>query len=101
MVHAISLLSSHFLVKRAGVKHTVVPDGQPPTVAFTVLAQLCDPKANETDMGAILFTKNGDRRNFDLTFFYYREDHSVVKPLLIDCIVNDLYFSPPTSLEVA
>ena len=29
------------------VKHTVLPDGQPPTVAFTVLAHLCGPKANE------------------------------------------------------
>ena len=26
-----------------GVKHTVLPDGQPATVAFTVLAQLCGP----------------------------------------------------------
>ena len=24
-----------------GVKHTVLPDGQPPTGAFTVLAQMC------------------------------------------------------------
>ena len=31
-----------------GVKHTVLPDGQPPAVAFTVLAYLCCPKANET-----------------------------------------------------
>ena len=50
-----------------GVKHTVLPDGQPPTVAFTVLAQLCGPKANETEMGATLFTKNGEGRNF---YFY-------------------------------
>ena len=28
-----------------------------PTVAFTVLAQLCGSKANETEMGATLFTK--------------------------------------------
>ena len=28
------------LGKSMGVKHTVLPDGQPPTVAFTVLAQL-------------------------------------------------------------
>ena len=39
--------------KRMEVKHTVLPDGQP-TVAFTVLAKLCGPKANETEMGAIL-----------------------------------------------
>ena len=37
-----------------GVKHTVLPDGQSPTVAFTVLVQLCGPKAHETEMGAIL-----------------------------------------------
>ena len=43
-----------------GVKHTVLPDCQPPTLAFTVLAQLCDPKANEAEMGAALFTKNGE-----------------------------------------
>ena len=48
-----------------GVKHKVLPDCQPPTVAFTVLAQLCGPKANETEMGATLFTKNGAGRNFD------------------------------------
>ena len=40
--------------KRMGLKHTVLPDGQPPTVAFTVLAQLCGPKANETEIEAIL-----------------------------------------------
>ena len=49
-----------------GVKHTVLPDGLPPTVAFTVLAQLCGPKAKETEMGAALFTKNGEGRNSDL-----------------------------------
>ena len=40
-----------------GVRHTLLPDGQLQTVAFTVLAQLCGPKANETEMGATLFTK--------------------------------------------
>ena len=44
-------------------KHTVLPNGQPPTVAFIVLAQLCGPKANEMEMGATLFTKNGEGRN--------------------------------------
>ena len=48
-----------------GVKHTVPPDGQPPTVACIVLTQLCGPKANETEMGATLFTKNGEGRYFD------------------------------------
>ena len=40
--------------KSMRVKHTVLQDGQPQTVAFNVLAQLCGPKANETEMGAIL-----------------------------------------------
>ena len=40
-----------------GVKDTVLPHGQPPTVAFTVVAQLCGPKAKETEMGAALFTE--------------------------------------------
>ena len=48
-----------------GGTQTVLPDGQPPTVAFTVLVQLCGPKANETEMGATPFTKNGEGRNFD------------------------------------
>ena len=53
------------LGKSTGVKHTVLPDGQPPTAAFTVLAQLCGPKANETEVDATLFTKNGEGRNFE------------------------------------
>ena len=40
-----------------GVKPSA-PGGQPPTVAFTVLTQLCGPKANEMEPGD-LFTKNG------------------------------------------
>ena len=47
------------------MKHTVLPDGQPPTVAFTLLAWLGGQKANETEMGAALFTKNGEGRNFE------------------------------------
>ena len=54
-----------------GVKYTVLPDGQPPTVALNVLAQLCGPKANETEMGAALFTKNGEGRNFDFDFLVH------------------------------
>ena len=61
-------LAFSFLGKSMGDQHTVLPDGQPPTVAFTVLAQLCDPKANETEMRAVLFTKNGEGRNFDFDF---------------------------------
>ena len=50
-----------------GVKHTVLPDGQPSTVASTVLKQLRGPKANETEMGAALFTKNDQGRNSDFS----------------------------------
>ena len=32
-------------------------DGQPLTVAFTVLAQLFGPQTKKTEMGAALFTK--------------------------------------------
>ena len=38
----------------------MLPDGQPPTVAFTVHAQLWGPKPNETEMVAALITKNGE-----------------------------------------
>ena len=64
-----------------GVKHTVLPDGQPPTVAFAVLAQLCGPRANKTEMNATLFINNGEGRNFDFDFFLrvcfhcYKEYH--------------------------
>ena len=50
------------------VKHTVLPDGHPSTVAFTVLAQLCGPKANETEIGAALSTENCERRSFEFGF---------------------------------
>ena len=35
-----------------------------PNVAFTVLAQQCDPKANETELGTALFTRTGEGRDF-------------------------------------
>ena len=40
-----------------GVKHTVLPDGQPLTVAVIALVQLCGPKGNETAMGATQLTR--------------------------------------------
>ena len=46
-------------------KHKVVPDGQFPTVAFTVLAYLYGPKANETEIDATVFTENDEGRNFE------------------------------------
>ena len=32
--------------------------------------KLCGPKADETEMGAALFTKNGEGRNFDIFDFF-------------------------------
>lgn len=46
-------------------KHTVLRDGQPQSVAFTILAQLCGPKAHEREMNATLIDKNGE----DFRFF--------------------------------
>ena len=61
-----------------GVNHTVPPDGQPPTVAFIVLTQLFGPKANETEMGATLFTKNGEGSNFDFDYVeFFWQNHEV------------------------
>ena len=57
MIHAISLLSIKHFGKEHGSETTVLPDGQPPTVSFAVLAQLCGPKADETELGAASFTK--------------------------------------------
>ena len=54
--------------KSMGVKLKLLPDGQPPAVAFTILAQLCGPKANATEMGAALFTKHGEGRDFGLGY---------------------------------
>ena len=48
-----------------GVNQIALPDGKPSTVAFNVLTQLCDPRANETKMATALFTKNGEGRSFD------------------------------------
>ena len=61
-----------------GVKHTLLPDGQPPTEAFTVLAQLRDPKANEAEMGAALFTKNDEGRTLNLTDSFLTYHHTAV-----------------------
>ena len=40
----------------------MLPNGQSPTVAFTLLAQLCGPKANETEIGTAFFNKNDEGR---------------------------------------
>ena len=67
MVHAISLFSIQQFGKSIGVK-TQCYQMASPTVASTVLAWLCGLKPNEMDMGAALFTKNGEGRNFDFDF---------------------------------
>ena len=51
-----------------GMKQRVLLDDQSPTVAFTVLAQLRGPKVAETEMGATIFTKNGEGRSLTLIF---------------------------------
>ena len=53
------------------MKHALLLDGQPPTVAFTVLAQPRGPKANERAIGTILFIKNGEGRNFECLAFTF------------------------------
>ena len=68
-MRAISPLSIQYFGKEhRSETHSVLPDGQPPTVAFTVLAQPRGPKANETEMGATLFTKTGEGRIFDFEY---------------------------------
>ena len=51
-----------------GVKQTVLPDSQPLTVVFTVVAQLYGPKANETETGAPPFnqTWRGKKLSLDI-----------------------------------
>ena len=52
------------------MKHTVPSDGQPPTVAFTGLAQLYGQEADEAEMSATLFTsKNCEGRTLTLTSY--------------------------------
>ena len=59
-----------------GVKHAVLPDGHPPTVAFTQMsAQMCDPKANEREMDAALLARNSEGRNFDFDFYEVLESN--------------------------
>ena len=40
-----------------GVKLAVLPDAQPPTAAFNMLAKLCGPKADGTEVGTVLSIK--------------------------------------------
>ena len=68
MVNAISLLSIQHCGKEHGNETHSATRWLVQTVAFTVLAYLCGPKANETEMGVALFTKNGEGRNFEFDF---------------------------------
>ena len=62
MVRAVSLPSiQHW--EMLWIEHTLLPDGQPPTAEFNVLAQLCDPKAKRRRAPPHL-TKNGEGNNF-------------------------------------
>ena len=51
------------------MKHKTLPDGQPPTVAFSVPVQLCGPKAKETEMVTALFTKGDGGETLTSTVF--------------------------------
>ena len=53
------------------MKHTVLPDGQSPTVAFIVLAKFRGPKGNKTEIGAALFPKMARKETPTLTFDAY------------------------------
>ena len=65
MVHAVPpCLAFSSLGTNVEVKHRVLLDGQPPTVAFTVHAYMCGPKAIETDISPYS-TKNGEGESFD------------------------------------
>ena len=62
------------LWERARELITQCPKVKTLTVAFTMLAQLCDHKAEETAMGTALFSRNSERRTsnffqlFDIPF---------------------------------
>ena len=58
-----SLLCIERVGESMGAKHTVLPDCQPPTTAFTVLAQLGDQTANGAEMA--LLTRNDEGRDCD------------------------------------
>ena len=57
------------LGKCIGVEHTVLPDGQPPTAAFTVLAQLYGLKANESEINAAIFTNMAKGKTLSVDIF--------------------------------
>ena len=70
MVHATSLLSIQYFVEEHGGLKTVLRAGQPSKSALTLLAQLCGPRASETEMGAALFPKNGERKTLGFDSYF-------------------------------
>lgn len=48
-----------------GVKHPVLPDDKPLSVAFIVLTHLYGPKVQEIEIGAAKIPQNVEGRNFD------------------------------------
>ena len=60
-------------------------------LAFSVLAQLCGPKANESEMGVALFTKNDEERNFDVDFdfdFFLEEQQYYIFTISVLLLVD-------------
>ena len=57
------------------VKPPVQPDGQRPTVAFTMIAQLCGSQANETGWAPPCLPKMA--REITLPFFFDTEDKEI------------------------
>ena len=74
MVHAISLLSIQHFGKEHGSETHSATKWPVPTMAFTVLAQLCGPKADETEMGATLFTNMVREGTLTLNFLALSHD---------------------------
>ena len=79
--------------KRMGVKHTVLSYGRPPTVAFTVLAQLCGSKANETEMDSTLFTKNSNKTtlNWTMPCQFKEKDHNNICNGVLEIIFSGYF----------
>ena len=78
MVHAISLLSILHFGKDTGVEHTVLPDDQLPTVAFTVIAQQCGLKADESEMETFPFHRR-KKVTFERNFDFGNKPHFQIK----------------------
>ena len=58
------------------MKLTVLSNGQPSAVAFTVLAKLPGPKIYETEMGSVQFAKNCEGSTLTTQFHVHRRPAS-------------------------